>query len=99
MIVDTFINKDKEFWMDLEIFCMAECCGIDAFDFSKLKLKETIKSYNSDSLIKNLDDLLTFLKQKKSSKISIFLWNHIEDRVLFIKRIENIKQVLLRVSV
>lgn len=73
MIVDTFLEKDKEFLQSLEIFCVAECCGIAAFDFSNHHLKQTIKYYSSEPVIKNLEELLVFLRKKKSKKISIFL--------------------------
>ena len=99
MIIDSFLNRDREFWKDLETFCVAECCGIDAFDFSDKNLEETIQHYDQESILKNLDQLLVFLKTKKSNTVSILSWNYTEKRDLFIKRIENIKRVLLRVSV
>ena len=99
MIADTFLNRDRDFWNELQTYCVAECCGIDAFDFSYENLIETIQFYNAVLIIKNLEELIIFLQEKKSNTISIYLWNHCENRNELINRIKKIKRVLLSVSV
>lgn len=99
MIADTFLNRDRDFWNELQTYCFAECCGIDAFDFSDENLIETIQFYNAVLIIKNLEELIIFLQEKKSNTISIYLWNHCENRNELINRIKKIKRVLLSVSV
>ncbi|AGC76805.1 hypothetical protein LX97_01460 [Nonlabens dokdonensis] len=67
---DVYLNLDLEFWHDLEINCIAECCGIDAFDLSPTEIKKTIKYYNQNLIKNNLKVLLKELESTDLKHVS-----------------------------
>lgn len=40
--IDTLLKKNEDFWKSLEIHCLVECCGIDAFAFDKKTFKKRV---------------------------------------------------------
>lgn len=97
--IDKFIDKNKDFWQDLERYCLAECCGIDAFDFSSENISLTVSYYDSEKIQSDINMALEFINNTSSKLICSSILNHCvskkEYRILF----ENINQVLLSVSV
>ncbi|WP_299312724.1 DUF6331 family protein [uncultured Aquimarina sp.] len=97
--IDQFLENNKEFWQDLEIYCVAECCGIHAFDFSKENIKKTISFYNSKNILSDINEAIAFIEDNYSKLISSSILNHCVSKNKFIELLKNIKQVLLGVSV
>ena len=97
--IDQFFESQKEFWQELEIFCVAECCGIDAYDFSEEAIKEVVLFYDTNIIINDLDQAILFINQSTKDNVSCSMMNHCVSRNEFVEMLQNIKQVLLRVSV
>ncbi len=63
-------SNDEEFWKYLEVECVAECCGIDAFSF----WVEDINRAAMNSKIKNLDIAIdTAIKEFSNLKDEVSL--------------------------
>ncbi|MDH7447722.1 DUF6331 family protein [Aquimarina sp. 2201CG14-23] len=97
--VDQFLESNKDFWQDLETECVAECCGIDAFDFSQENLERTIKFYNSKKILLNINRVIECIENNSSKLVCSSILNHCVSKIRFIELFKNIKQVLLGVSV
>lgn len=89
---DSFLNRNIKFWQDLETHCVAECCGIDAFDFSKENLHETIKYYGLKGIIRNLEELISDLESSKLKYVSTNIFNQYLKTNQFLIQINNIKK-------
>ena len=92
---DIHLELNKEFWQDLETFCVAECCGIDAFDFSKEVIQETISYYDKEEIIINLDILIEEIQSSKFKDASCSIFNAYLKKETFLKIIKEIKQNIL----
>ncbi len=97
--IDQFLENNKEFWRDLETYCVAECCGIDAFDFSKEHIEKTVSFYNSKDILYNIDEAILFKNTNPLKLMSSSILNHCASKEKFIELFKNIKQVLLGVSI
>ena len=89
---DSFLNNNIEFWRDLETECIADCCGIDAFDFSDKRIKSTIQFHNADEVLNNLKALKTEFKKSNKEKVSSYILNAYFNEVEFYKFIEQIEK-------
>ncbi|MBQ0788617.1 MAG: hypothetical protein KBT69_14055 [Oceanihabitans sp.] len=87
---DTFLNKNLEFWKALEIVCVVECCGIDAFDFSKETIQKKILDYNELDIIYNIESLIYEIDNSKLDRISSYLFHVYEDKNIFKNRMNRI---------
>ena len=87
---DKYLELNLEFWQDLEKHCVAECCGIGAFDFSKENIKETIVFYNELDITNNLEELVTGINNSKTKTVSSSILNLSENKEIFKTRIEKI---------
>lgn len=89
---DNFLKRNIEFWQDLEVHCVAECCGIDAFDFSKENLDKTIEYYDSKGIIRNLEELIFDLELTKLKYTSSSIFNQSLKTNEFLIQIKKIKK-------
>ena len=92
--VDTFLIRNIEFWQDLEVLCVAECCGIDAFDFDKETIQSTVFYYNELDIIYNLEALFEEIDNSKFKKVSSNIFNINESKKTFKNRIKEILKAL-----
>ena len=42
--IDKWLYKNETFWNNLQIHCVPECCGLDAFCFEETTIKKVIKT-------------------------------------------------------
>ncbi|MBQ4820737.1 DUF6331 family protein [Aquimarina sp. MMG016] len=93
---DIYLELNKEFWRDLEIHCVAECCGVDAFDFSKEEIQKTITCYDKEEIINNLDFLLGKIELSDYKYVSSGLFDEYSKKKVFVERIKRIKENILK---
>jgi hypothetical protein len=55
--IDPSLELTKQFWANLEINCVAGCCGIDAFSFWPEDIKQASKGFDKIALRAQLDQL------------------------------------------
>ncbi len=92
---DIYLEPNLEFWQDLEQHCVAECCGIDAFDFSPEQVKETISFYDKGGIIENLNLLLNEIELSDLKYVSSSIFNEYSKKKVFAERIKRIKENIL----
>jgi len=90
--VDTFLELDKDFWQELETECVAECCGIDAFDFSDNRIKEVVTFYDAEKIKENINKLIKELEYSSKAKVSSYILNASLSKVEFIEKIKKIEK-------
>ncbi len=96
MNIDNILNKNILFWKELETECFVECCGIDAFDFSKENINRVINSYDTKVILQNLNEIIDVIQKSKKKNINSSVFNLCETKVEFITRIKALKKILKR---
>lgn len=91
---DIYLNLNLGFWQALEVHCIAECCGIDAFDLSPDEIIQTIKGYDQKLIKENLNALLKELESTDIKYVSSDIFNHYSTSKDFINRIQNIVKII-----
>jgi Family of unknown function (DUF6331) len=88
--VDYIIAKHDDFWTFLQIFCVPDCCGLEAFRFYPADIvnasNQVDKKLLKDDLAKLKQDLLS---SEKDIIISSRL-NNLVDKTVFIKLLGHI---------
>ena len=92
--VDVWLNRNKEFWKDLEIHCVVECCGIDAFALDGESIKKSITNYEVIDLKNNLKRLIVEIDNSKKQTVSSSLFNLYENKESFKDRMEEILKII-----
>ncbi|MEQ9166866.1 MAG: DUF6331 family protein [Fulvivirga sp.] len=86
------IEPTIKFWKQLEIECLAECCGIDAFSF----WAENIQKANKKANISNLENLINQIIEKvaaiKEDVVVSSQLNQLINRKVFLELLEHIKK-------
>lgn len=88
---DYIIAKYPEFWKGLELYCVAECCGLDAYRFYPEDIIEASKSVNKEELKNDLSILIKDTLNTPLQNVSCRALNHIMVKDVFIQLMEHIK--------
>lgn len=73
--VDQYLEQHSSFWNDLESLCVAECCGMDAYDFSNETINTVITKYNKAEILTNLTNCLASLERSEVLNASSTILN------------------------
>ena len=92
--IDKILNENKEFWQDLETYCVAECCGIDAFNIGKDHLLLTIKHYELQTIMNHLRRVIEIVDKSEKENVQSYLFNHIESKKEFKDRMNTILNIV-----
>lgn len=88
--IDYIIAKHDDFWTFLQIFCVPDCCGLDAFRFYPDDIKCAASHVDKDFLKNDLAKLkIDLLSSDKNIIISSRL-NNLVDKTVFIRLIDHI---------
>lgn len=88
--VDYIIANHDDFWTFLQIFCVSDCCGLDAFRFYPDDIKNAASHVDKEVLSSDLSKLkFDLLNSDKDIIISSRL-NNLVDRTVFIRLIDHI---------
>lgn len=88
--IDYIVAKHDDFWTFLQIFCVPECCGIDAFRFYPDDIKNAAVHADKELLKSDLSALKNdLLRSDKKIVISSRL-NNLIDKTVFIKLLNHI---------
>jgi len=83
--VDYIVNKYEDFWTSLQIFCVPECCGLDAFRFYPEDIVSASNHISKEGLKQDLVKLkLDLCRSDKDIIISSRL-NNLIDKTVFVK--------------
>ncbi len=88
--IDYIVAKHDDFWTFLQIFCVPDCCGLDAFRFYPDDIKNAVNHADKELLKSDLSTLKNdLLKSDKDIVISSRL-NNLIDKTVFIKLLDHI---------
>jgi hypothetical protein len=88
--IDAFILPMESFWAALETDCVAECCGIGAFDFWPQNIWEAVRKCNDPDLKTKLRALRRHLDNLSVDCVVSTVLNQWFDRTVFIKLLDHI---------
>jgi hypothetical protein len=88
--VDDFFEMTEPFWENLETLCVAECCGIHAFDLWPESIKSASKNLNSMELKNKLLKLRSDVVKANKKIIVSKRLNNLFDARVFINLVDHI---------
>ena len=88
--VDYIIAKHDDFWTFLQIFCVPDCCGLDAFRFYSEDIVNASKNVDKEALRQDLSKLKIDILKSGKAIISSDRLNNLADKTVFIKLLNHI---------
>ena len=88
--IDYIIAKHHEFWARLEIICVHECCGLDAFRFYPEDIANASIHIDKEALNEDLVKLKLDLLKSDKDIIGSSRLNNSVDKGVFIKLLDHI---------
>lgn len=88
--VDYIVAKHDDFWTFLQIFCVPDCCGLDAFRFYPDDIKNAASHVDKELLKSDLSNLKTDLLSSDKEIIISSRLNNLVDKTVFIQLIDHI---------
>ena len=88
--VDYIIAKHDDFWTFLQIFCIPDCCGLDAFRFYPDHIKNAADHVDKELLKSDLAKLKTDLLNSDKDIVISSRLNNLVDKTVFIRLIDHI---------
>jgi hypothetical protein len=92
--VDVLLNSSFGFFEKLEILCVAECCGIDAFSFDAPDIITASKDVDKRKLIEDLEEAMVKLNHCSEKTLVSSRLNNLFDKSTFIHLLEHTITVL-----
>jgi hypothetical protein len=88
--VDYIFNNHTDFLHALEVHCMAECCGLDAFSFYAEDIVKAVKKIDVELLRTDLIKLKKDVIDSEKQIICSSDLNNLMDKTVFIKLLEHL---------
>ena len=92
--VDYVLDNYPDFWNYLELFCVADCCGLDAFRFYPADIIKASNEVDKVSLKEDLVKLKIDLDKSDKSIIISSRLNNLVDKSVFIELLNHIIKYL-----
>lgn len=97
--IDAFLLRNRRFWRRLEEHCIADCCGLDAFEFSETKILQAATTFSSAKIVENMEEALHYLEEKESAYIvSHEVLNFRKPKKEIVGILEKVRNVLVGIS-
>jgi hypothetical protein len=88
--VDYIVAKHDDFWTFLQMFCVPDCCGLDAFRFYPGDIKNAADHVDKELFRSDLSKLKTDLLSSDKDIIISSRLNNLVDKNVFIRLIDHI---------
>ena len=88
--VDYIIARYYDFWTFLQIFCVPDCCGLDAFRFYPEDIVNAATHIDKEALKQDLSKLKIDIINSDKEIISSDRLNNLVDKTVFIKLLDHI---------
>ncbi len=88
--VDYIVAKHDDFWTFLQIFCVPDCCGLDAFRFYPDDIKNAAGHVDKVLLKSDLAKLKNDLLNSDKDIIISSRLNNLVDKAVFLRLIDHI---------
>ncbi|UKN03487.1 DUF6331 family protein [Paracrocinitomix mangrovi] len=90
--IDYLIDPKNKFWNSLETLCVAECCGLDAFDWTTENVTKAYLECDREELTKTLEDAINVIENRTENVVSSTRLNQLFDRHVFINLLKHLKK-------
>jgi len=88
--VDYIVAKHDDFWTFLQIFCVPDCCGLDAFRFYPEDIKNAVNHVDKEQLKRDLSTLKNHLLESDKDIVISSRLNNLINKTVFIKLLDHI---------
>lgn len=88
--VDYIVARHDDFWTFLQIFCVPDCCGLDAFRFYPDDIKNAAGHVDKELLKGDLSKLKADLLNSDEDIVISSRLNNLVDKTVFIRLIDHI---------
>ena len=92
--VDVLLTTSFDFFDELEIVCMAECCGIGAFSFDPTDIITASNDLDKSKLVEDFERAIRKLNYRTEKTIVSSRLNNLFDKSTFIHLLEHIIAIL-----
>lgn len=92
-IIDELMEETAYFWRELEVACVAECCGIEAFSFREDIISSVLTRHERVLIHQQLNKALTKIKALKQEVVLYHKWNQYMHRDFLVALVEHVLQV------
>ena len=90
--VDQLIEPLTDFFKKLEISCMAECCGINAFSFYPNDIRNACEEFSPDDLLEKINLLIQEITKLDGQVIECGQLNQLLHANVFLQILDHIKK-------
>ncbi len=88
--IDPLLESTKNFWLDLETHCVAECCGIDAFALWPEDIKNAATSFSEHGLKQQLLTIKDAITKTECNIVISKRLNNLFHKRVFIQLLDHI---------
>lgn len=88
--IDYIVANHDDFWTFLQIFCVPDCCGLDAFRFYPDDIKTAVNHADKEQLKRDLSVLKNDLLESDKDVVVSSRLNNLIDKTVFIKLLDHI---------
>lgn len=92
--MDYLIETMQNFWKGLEVYCVAECCGIDAFAFDREQILTSFREAKDSDIENSLVYALHQINKIEEEVLSSSILNQLFHREFFKHLLSHILKVL-----
>jgi hypothetical protein len=90
--IDEFLAPTLNFWIGLEVHCVAGCCGLDAFSFWKEDIINSAKNFNQNSFLDELKTLKEKIYNLEKDELMSSRMNNLFHKNVFLKLLDHISE-------
>lgn len=88
--IDQFMGSFKDLLNRLEVHCVADCCGFDAFSFWKEDIKSVSAKMDKKSILADIKKLKAIVQDSEITTLQSSRLNEILHQSVFIKLLNHI---------
>jgi len=88
--IDFALASTSSFWKALETQCVSDCCGFDAFDFSREGIAAASHGWDSSALIAELEAIRSVVAAVSSRAVVSSMLNNYCEKNTFLKLIDHV---------
>jgi hypothetical protein len=93
--IDHLISSMESFWSALETYCVAGCCGIDAFSLWPEDIQAASRSQDEQAIASALASLREFVEKSSADTFVSSRLNNLFDKKVLLELIQHIQSYVV----
>lgn len=93
-VIDQLMQETASFWQTLEVVCVAECCGIEAFSFERKYIQIAAQQHVPLQLEGQLTNLLEKLHGLEHEVLVYHKWNQLMHKQFLAALVKHVLKVV-----